>query len=72
MACSGELLLAVAAEAQQDFEQLFPHEGWVEHDPNEIWKTQAGVVAEAISAVGANGKNIAAIGITNQRETKTN
>lgn len=59
----------IQSVAQKEFKQHFPHDGWVEHDPREIWKTQAGVVAEAISAVGANGKNIAAIGITNQRET---
>lgn len=59
----------IKSVAQKEFKQHFPNDGWVEHDPNEIWKTQAGVVAEAISAVGANGKNIAAIGITNQRET---
>ena len=55
--------------AQKEFKQYFPHDGWVEHDANEIWKTQVGVVAEAIMDCGANGKNIAAIGITNQRET---
>lgn len=59
----------IQSVAQKEFKQHFLHDGWVEHDPQEIWKTQAGVVAEAISAVGANGKNIAAIGITNQRET---
>ncbi len=60
---------SIKSVAQKEFKQHFPNDGWVEHDPLEIWKTQAGVVAEAISAVGANGKNIAAIGITNQRET---
>ncbi len=59
----------IRAVAQKEFKQHFPNDGWVEHDPMEIWKTQAGVVTEAISEVGANGKNIAAIGITNQRET---
>jgi glycerol kinase len=59
----------IQAVAQKEFKQHFPNDGWVEHDANEIWKTQAGVVAEAISACGADGKNIAAIGITNQRET---
>src|SRR5699024_688198 len=59
----------VAATAQREFKQYFPEAGWVEHDANEIWTSQAGVVAEAIPKVGANGKNIAAIGITNQRET---
>ncbi|MEX0608686.1 MAG: glycerol kinase GlpK [Balneolaceae bacterium] len=59
----------IKSKAQKEFRQYFPKEGWVEHDANEIWKTQAGVVAEAITEAGANGKNIAAIGITNQRET---
>src|SRR5699024_1684173 len=59
----------VAATAQREFKQYFPEAGWVEHDANEIWTSQVGVVAEAISKVGADGKNIAAIGITNQRET---
>ncbi|MCY1636141.1 MULTISPECIES: glycerol kinase GlpK [Marinifilum] len=55
--------------AQKEFTQIFPQPGWVEHDANEIWSTQAGVAAEAITQAGANGKNIAGIGITNQRET---
>lgn len=59
----------IQAVAQKEFKQYFPNDGWVEHDANEIWKTQAGVVAEAITECGANGKNIAGIGITNQRET---
>jgi len=59
----------IQSVAQKEFKQYFPNDGWVEHDANEIWKTQAGVVAEAITDCGANGKNIAAIGITNQRET---
>lgn len=59
----------IRAVAQKEFKQHFPKDGWVEHDPLEIWKTQAGVVTEAISEVGDNGSNIAAIGITNQRET---
>ncbi|MFA5669588.1 MAG: glycerol kinase GlpK [Balneolaceae bacterium] len=59
----------VEAVAQKEFKQYFPHDGWVEHNPMDIWKTQAGVIAEAISECGADGKNIAAIGITNQRET---
>jgi len=59
----------IASVAQKEFKQYFPQPGWVEHDPNEIWTSQAGVIAEAITKIGANGKNIAAIGITNQRET---
>lgn len=59
----------IKTTAQKEFEQIFPKSGWVEHDPNEIWSTQAAVAAEAIAKAGLNGKNIAAIGITNQRET---
>ena len=55
--------------AQKEFKQHYPKAGWVEHDGNEIWSTQAGVAAEAITSAGLNGNNIAAIGITNQRET---
>ena len=55
--------------AQNEFQQFYPEPGWVEHDPKEIWSTQAGVAAEAVSKVGARPKDIAAIGITNQRET---
>lgn len=55
--------------AQKEFEQFFPKPGWVEHNPNDIWSSQAAVAAEAITRVGINGKQIAAIGITNQRET---
>jgi glycerol kinase len=55
--------------AQREFKQYFPHDGWVEHDPLEIWASQSAVVAEAIAACGSNGSDIAAIGITNQRET---
>jgi glycerol kinase len=55
--------------AQKEFQQIYPKAGWVEHDGNEIWSTQAGVAAEAITKAGMNGADIAAIGITNQRET---
>ena len=55
--------------AQNEFQQFYPNPGWVEHDPKEIWSTQAGVAAEAVSKVGARPNDIAAIGITNQRET---
>jgi len=55
--------------AQKEFTQFFPQSGWVEHDPNEIWSSQASVIAEAISKIGINGTHIAGIGITNQRET---
>ena len=57
------------AVAQKEFTQHCPRPGWVEHDPMEIWSSQAGVAAEAISTLGLTGADIAAIGITNQRET---
>ena len=57
------------AVAQKEFTQHFPQPGWVEHDPGEIWSSQASVIAEAISELGITGLDIAAIGITNQRET---
>src|SRR3569833_271360 len=59
----------IQSVAQKEFTQIFPQPGWVEHDPNEIWSTQAGVAAEAVAKMGLSGKNIKAIGITNQRET---
>ena len=59
----------VRSSAQKEFTQIFPQPGWVEHDPNEIWSTQAGVAAEATAKMGINGTSIKAIGITNQRET---
>lgn len=59
----------MCSSAQKEFEQFFPKEGWVEHDPNEIWSSQASVAAEAISKLGITGLDIAGIGITNQRET---
>jgi glycerol kinase len=55
--------------AQKEFTQYFPQPGWVEHDANEIWSTQIGVAAEAISKAGISTQQIAGIGITNQRET---
>lgn len=55
--------------AQKEFTQIYPKLGWVEHNPNEIWSSQATVAAEVVTRLGINGKNIAAIGITNQRET---
>ena len=57
------------AISQKEFTQIFPKPGWVEHNPKEIWSSQASVIAETITAEGINGSNIAAIGITNQRET---
>ncbi len=55
--------------AQKEFTQYFPKPGWVEHDANEIWSTQLGVAVEAMQKIGASADDIAAIGITNQRET---
>lgn len=60
---------AILSVAQKEFTQFFPKPGWVEHDANEIWSTQMGVAAEAITKAGMTVKNMAAIGITNQRET---
>jgi glycerol kinase len=60
---------AIISVAQKEFTQIFPKPGWVEHDANEIWSTQLGVAAEAITKAGLTVKNIAGIGITNQRET---
>lgn len=62
---SGEIV----GTAQKEFKQIYPKAGWVEHDGKEIWSTQAGVAAEAVTSAGLSGENIAAIGITNQRET---
>lgn len=59
----------IVSKAQKEFTQIFPKPGWVEHDPKEIWSSQAGVAAEATVKAGFNGSNISAIGITNQRET---
>ena len=55
--------------SQREFTQFFPKPGWVEHDANEIWATQLGVAVEAMQKIGATAADIAAIGITNQRET---
>src|SRR3954463_11261113 len=55
--------------AQKEFRQIYPKAGWVEHDPAEIWESQRSVAAEAGKAAGISAKDIAAIGITNQRET---
>jgi len=59
----------IISMAQKEFTQHFPKPGWVEHDPTEIWSTQAGVAAEAIANKSLNANHISAIGITNQRET---
>ena len=60
---------AIRAQAQKEFPQLYPQPGWVEHDPDTIWASQSGVVAEAIAAAKIASSEIAAVGITNQRET---
>ncbi len=57
------------ATGQREFTQYFPKPGWVEHDPEEIWAAQAGVIGEAMARAGAGQGDVAAIGITNQRET---
>ena len=59
----------IVSLAQKEFTQRFPKPGWVEHDANEIWSTQLGVAVEAMSKIGVEAEDIAAIGITNQRET---
>lgn len=60
---------AIVTIAQKEFTQIYPQPGWVEHDPKEIWSTQVGVAAEAVSKAGLKSSAIEAIGITNQRET---
>jgi glycerol kinase len=59
----------ICSAAQKEFRQIFPKAGWVEHDPNEIWSSQASVAAEALAKPSIGGDQIAALGITNQRET---
>jgi len=59
----------IESVAQREFAQIYPRPGWVEHDPNEIWSTQAGVAAEAVARADMRAEDVAAIGITNQRET---
>lgn len=59
----------IVSMAQKEFTQIFPEQGWVEHDASEIWSTQLGVCVEAMSKIGATANDISAIGITNQRET---
>ncbi len=59
----------VIASAQEEFEQIYPHPGWVEHDPDAIWSSVRNVTREALAASGVDIKNVAGLGITNQRET---
>jgi len=60
---------AIKGVAQKEFPQIFPQPGWVEHDPMEIWTSQAGVAVEVLAGAGLRARDVAAIGITNQRET---
>jgi glycerol kinase len=60
---------SVLGIAQQEFRQIFPQPGWVEHDPLEIWRTQRDVASQALASAGLRGADLGAIGITNQRET---
>ena len=59
----------IVSVQQREFQQIYPREGWVEHDPMEIYSSQAGVMSEVVARSGVNPRDIAAIGITNQRET---
>ena len=59
----------IVSMAQKEYKQYYPKAGWIEHDPNEIWQTQIESAQKALHQIGANYKNISAIGITNQRET---
>ena len=60
---------AIVAAAQHEFKQFYPQPGWVEHDPIEIWTSQLSCAVEALGKAGARPQDVAAIGITNQRET---
>src|SRR5260221_308901 len=60
---------AIAGVAQKEFAQIFPAPGWVEHDPQELWASQIGVAVEALGRAQVRPKDVAAIGIANQRET---
>jgi glycerol kinase len=60
---------SIRAAAQKEFKQIFPHSGWVEHDPEEIWSSQISTVREVLQKTGLRATDVAAIGITNQRET---
>ena len=61
--------ISIAATAQQEFPQHFPASGWVEHEPEDIWTSTVAICREALEKAGLTAKDIAAIGITNQRET---
>src|SRR5438477_2128584 len=60
---------SIVATAQREFRQIFPQPGWVEHDAEEIWSSQAAVMQEALKQAHCSTSDIAAIGVTNQRET---
>src|SRR3984885_3019574 len=60
---------APVATAQKEFRQIYPHPGWVDHDPNDIWDTTLSTMREALSQAALTAADFAAIGITNQRET---
>ena len=60
---------SVRAQAQMEFRQIYPHPGWVEHDPEEIWASQLGVARRALAQAGLKAADITALGIANQRET---
>ncbi|HWZ35827.1 MAG TPA: FGGY family carbohydrate kinase, partial [Mucilaginibacter sp.] len=60
---------SIVAVAQKEFTQIYPQPGWVEHDAREIWSTQASVAAEVVLKANLKSTDIAALGITNQRET---
>ncbi|MDI9675168.1 FGGY family carbohydrate kinase, partial [Pseudomonas aeruginosa] len=59
----------VVSQAQREFAQFYPQAGWVEHDPMEIWATQSSTLVEALAQASIEHDQVAAIGITNQRET---
>ena len=59
----------IVTMAQREFRQIYPNPGWVEHDPREIWQTQLATAREALEKAGLGASQIAAVGITNQRET---
>ena len=61
--------ISIAATAQQELRQIYPSPGWVEHDPEEIWQAVVSTVREAMAKAGLTAKDIAGLGITNQRET---
>src|ERR1041384_1516068 len=59
----------IVAMAQREFRQIYPQPGWVEHDPRELWETQLATAKEALAKAGLGARDIASVGITNQRET---